>query len=55
MLSPRSTPVKCRIGFKPCKDGLECVMYGHVCDGQKDCEDGSDEEECAVDCKAGWF
>lgn len=55
MAADRSTPVECRIGSKPCKDGLECVMYSHVCDGEVDCQDGSDEEGCAVDCKAGLF
>uniref|UniRef100_A0AAX7TTX0 EGF-like domain-containing protein n=1 Tax=Astatotilapia calliptera TaxID=8154 RepID=A0AAX7TTX0_ASTCA len=54
-LSTRSTPLKCRIGFKLCDDGLECVMYSHLCDGEKDCKDGSDEEGCAIQCKAGEF
>ncbi|XP_069563183.1 low-density lipoprotein receptor-like [Brachyistius frenatus] len=48
-------PLKCRRGFKPCNDGLECVMYSHVCDGEKDCKDSSDEEGCAAQCKAGEF
>lgn len=30
-------------------------MYSHVCDGEKDCRDGSDEEGCASRCKAGLF
>lgn len=28
-------------------------MYSHLCDGEKDCKDGSDEEGCAIQCKAG--
>ncbi|KAM8873175.1 uncharacterized protein ACB058_004818 isoform 2-T2 [Synchiropus picturatus] len=53
--STNSAPVKCRKGFKPCSDGLECVMYSHVCDGEKDCQDGSDEDGCVSACKSGEF
>lgn len=28
-------------------------MYSNLCDGEKDCKDGSDEEGCAIQCKAG--
>ncbi|XP_067377452.1 very low-density lipoprotein receptor [Channa argus] len=50
-----SIPIKCSLGFKPCKDNAECVLYNHVCDGEADCRDGSDEEECLSACETDQF
>ncbi|NWY07644.1 LRP2 protein, partial [Nothoprocta ornata] len=33
-----------------CRDGTECVAHEYVCDGEKDCADGSDEDGCAQLC-----
>ncbi|NXI66056.1 LRP4 protein, partial [Anseranas semipalmata] len=33
-----------------CHDGTECVAQEYVCDGEKDCADGSDEDGCAQLC-----
>uniref|UniRef100_A0A8C9RYI1 Si:dkey-88l16.3 n=1 Tax=Scleropages formosus TaxID=113540 RepID=A0A8C9RYI1_SCLFO len=50
-----AAPLKCRVGFRPCRDGRECVLYSHLCDGELDCRDGSDEDECVLKCQTGQF
>lgn len=48
-----SAPIQCAFHSKPCKNEVECVHHLHVCDGEVDCSDGSDEENCTLECEAG--
>ncbi|XP_062874430.1 low-density lipoprotein receptor-related protein 4 [Trichomycterus rosablanca] len=47
--------LRCLLGFTPCRDGSQCLLFNHVCDGEKDCADGSDEDECESECSLGQF
>ncbi|XP_069832773.1 very low-density lipoprotein receptor-like isoform X2 [Dendropsophus ebraccatus] len=53
---PASETLFCSWASLPCRDGKACVPTEHICDGDKDCSDGSDEENCTNLCgNAGIF
>ncbi|XP_009473163.1 PREDICTED: prolow-density lipoprotein receptor-related protein 1-like [Nipponia nippon] len=48
---PQAVPhLSCPRTHVPCRDGTECVAQEYMCDGEKDCADGSDEDGCAQLC-----
>uniref|UniRef100_A0A3Q2QD42 Heparan sulfate proteoglycan 2 n=1 Tax=Fundulus heteroclitus TaxID=8078 RepID=A0A3Q2QD42_FUNHE len=44
---PPVPPVRCRADQAKCQSG-ECISRIFLCDGQRDCQDGSDELECGT-------
>lgn len=55
VVSSEMAPLKCSRASKACRDGSQCVPYSHVCDGDPDCKDGSDEENCVSECTKAQF
>ncbi|KAM4836633.1 prolow-density lipoprotein receptor-related protein 1-like [Thomomys bottae] len=47
---PPPPPVLCTSSSVLCRDGKECISQKSLCDGERDCQDGSDEEHCSQFC-----
>ncbi|KAM8881275.1 SCO-spondin isoform 1-T4 [Synchiropus picturatus] len=46
-VKPKPTQQRCKPRQFACKTIRQCVSLSAVCDGRKDCKDGSDENNCA--------
>ncbi|XP_045854082.1 low-density lipoprotein receptor-related protein 1B-like isoform X4 [Meles meles] len=47
---PLAPPLLCSPSSVPCRNGEECISREYLCDGKPDCQDGSDEGDCARFC-----
>ncbi|KAM5312338.1 low-density lipoprotein receptor-related protein 2-like [Glossophaga mutica] len=47
---PPPRPLLCTRSSVPCRDGKGCISRENLCDGGRDCQDGSDEENCPRFC-----
>uniref|UniRef100_A0A3Q2CH68 SCO-spondin n=1 Tax=Cyprinodon variegatus TaxID=28743 RepID=A0A3Q2CH68_CYPVA len=47
------SPLVCRAYEFPCTSGAQCVPQAWRCDGETDCMDASDEQQCAAPCGPG--
>ncbi|XP_077000319.1 uncharacterized protein LOC143669622 [Tamandua tetradactyla] len=47
---PAPPPLLCTRSSVPCRDGKGCISREHLCNGRRDCQDGSDEENCSHFC-----
>ncbi|XP_029806015.1 very low-density lipoprotein receptor-like [Suricata suricatta] len=47
---PPAPPLLCPPSSVFCRNGEECVSLEYVCDGKRDCRDGSDEGNCSHFC-----
>ena len=43
MITITQTDYACKEGRVKCSDGLQCIPEDYMCNGEKDCTDGSDE------------
>ena len=40
----------CKSSHFACVDNKKCILDAYECDGERDCDDGSDEAKCKSKC-----